>query len=98
MPLKRLKRRAIERMMKRRVSEAIAEYERNQAKPENTGGSRPANVGGVVAPNVHGCTYKTFMNGKPHPFNATEGVVGLRRWFEKVEQVFEISKCTEEDK
>ncbi|GJQ95391.1 putative reverse transcriptase domain-containing protein [Tanacetum coccineum] len=27
-----------------------------------------------------------------------KGVVGLRRWFEKVEQVFEISKCAEEDK
>ncbi|GJX89610.1 putative reverse transcriptase domain-containing protein [Tanacetum coccineum] len=38
------------------------------------------------------------MNGKPRPFNGTEGVVGLRRWIEKVEQVFEISKCAEEDK
>nr|GEZ70873.1 hypothetical protein [Tanacetum cinerariifolium] len=28
----------------------------------------------------------------------TEGVVGLRRWIEKIEQVFEISKCTEGDK
>ncbi|GJY08062.1 putative reverse transcriptase domain-containing protein [Tanacetum coccineum] len=27
-----------------------------------------------------------------------EGVVGLRRWIEKVEQVFEICKCAEEDK
>ncbi|GKB25541.1 hypothetical protein Tco_0864942 [Tanacetum coccineum] len=57
-----------------------------------------SNTRGVVAPNVHGCTYKTFMNGKPHSFNGTKGVVGLRRWFEKVEQVFEISKCAEEDK
>ncbi|GJR30472.1 hypothetical protein Tco_1106704 [Tanacetum coccineum] len=38
------------------------------------------------------------MNGKPHPFNGTEGVVGLRRWIEKVKQVFEIFKCAEEDK
>nr|GEW07036.1 hypothetical protein [Tanacetum cinerariifolium] len=38
------------------------------------------------------------MNGKPHPFNGTEGVVGLRRWIEKVEQVFKICKCAEEDK
>nr|GEX81162.1 hypothetical protein [Tanacetum cinerariifolium] len=28
----------------------------------------------------------------------TQGVVGLRHWFEKVEQLFKISKCTEEDK
>ncbi|GKC67981.1 putative reverse transcriptase domain-containing protein, partial [Tanacetum coccineum] len=34
----------------------------------------------------------------PHSFNGTEGVVGLRRWIEKVEQVFETCKCAEEDK
>ncbi|GJS44036.1 putative reverse transcriptase domain-containing protein [Tanacetum coccineum] len=33
-----------------------------------------------------------------HPFKGTEGVVGLRRWIEKVEQVFETGKCAEEDK
>ncbi|GJZ05698.1 putative reverse transcriptase domain-containing protein [Tanacetum coccineum] len=30
--------------------------------------------------------------------NVQEGVVGLRRWIEKVEQVFGISKCAEQDK
>ncbi|GKD42334.1 putative reverse transcriptase domain-containing protein, partial [Tanacetum coccineum] len=45
-----------------------------------------------------GCSYKTFMNGKPHSFKGTEGVVGLKRWFEKMEQVFEICKCAEDDK
>nr|GEW21974.1 reverse transcriptase domain-containing protein [Tanacetum cinerariifolium] len=38
------------------------------------------------------------MNGKPHPFNRTEGVVGLRQLIEKVEQVFKICECAEEDK
>ncbi|GJR77746.1 putative reverse transcriptase domain-containing protein [Tanacetum coccineum] len=28
----------------------------------------------------------------------TEGVVGLKRWFKKMEQVFEIYKCAEDDK
>nr|GEX45389.1 hypothetical protein [Tanacetum cinerariifolium] len=37
------------------------------------------------------------MNEKPHPFNGKEGVVGLRGWIEKIEQVFEISKCAEGD-
>ncbi|GKA25423.1 putative reverse transcriptase domain-containing protein [Tanacetum coccineum] len=73
MPPRRLKRRAIERMVQKRVDEAIAEYERNRTKLENAGGSGPANAEGV-------------------------GVAGLRRWIEKVEQVFEISKCAEEDK
>nr|GFB20982.1 hypothetical protein [Tanacetum cinerariifolium] len=47
---------------------------------------------------MQGCSYKTFMNCKPHSFNGTEGVVGLKRWFEKMEQVFEICKCTKDDK
>nr|GEX10703.1 hypothetical protein [Tanacetum cinerariifolium] len=54
------------------------------------------NIGGSV--DVQGCSYKTFMNCKPHSFNGTEGVVGLKRWFEKIKQVFEIYKCTEDDK
>ncbi|GKB41266.1 putative reverse transcriptase domain-containing protein [Tanacetum coccineum] len=73
MPPRRLKQRAVERKMQKRVAEAIAEYERNRTNPEDAGGSGPANAGGV-------------------------GVVGLTRWFEKMEQVFEISKCVEEDK
>nr|GEV69655.1 zinc finger, CCHC-type [Tanacetum cinerariifolium] len=59
-------------------------------------GSGEAITSGPVT--VQGCSHKTFMNGKPHAFNGTEGVVGLRRWIEKVEQVFEICKCAEEDK
>nr|GEW81781.1 putative reverse transcriptase domain-containing protein [Tanacetum cinerariifolium] len=48
--------------------------------PQRSGAT---NTGGSV--NVQGCTHKTFMNGKPHPFNGTEGVVGLRRLIEKTE-------------
>ncbi|GKC70353.1 putative reverse transcriptase domain-containing protein, partial [Tanacetum coccineum] len=44
-------------------------------------GGNPGNAGGTM--NVHDCLHKTFMNGKPHTFNGTEGVVGLRRWIEK---------------
>ncbi|GJV24265.1 putative reverse transcriptase domain-containing protein [Tanacetum coccineum] len=61
-------------------------------------GSGSTNTGGTVVPEMHGCSYKTFMNGKPHSFKGTEGVVGLKRWFEKMEQVFEICKCAEDDK
>ncbi|GJW94335.1 hypothetical protein Tco_0174007 [Tanacetum coccineum] len=61
-------------------------------------GIRINNTGGTVVPEMHGCSYKTFMNGKPHSFKGTEGVVGLKRWFEKMEQVFEICKCAEDDK
>ncbi|GKE26665.1 hypothetical protein Tco_1442049 [Tanacetum coccineum] len=78
----------VERLIATRVAEAIAEHERNRPNPADAGG----------AGNVQGCMHKTFMNGKPHPFNGMKGVVGLRRWIEKVEHVFEICKCAEEDK
>ncbi|GJZ78070.1 hypothetical protein Tco_0642742 [Tanacetum coccineum] len=55
MPPRRLIRSAVERLIADRVAKAIVEHERNRPNPINTGG--------VVTPNVHGCTYKTFMNG-----------------------------------
>ncbi|GKC41049.1 hypothetical protein Tco_1053433, partial [Tanacetum coccineum] len=54
MPPRRLKRRAVERLVKNRVAEAIAEYERNRTNPENVRGSSLANTGGVNAPKVLG--------------------------------------------
>nr|GEW98327.1 retrotransposon protein, putative, Ty3-gypsy subclass [Tanacetum cinerariifolium] len=65
---KRSKRVAMEKLIADRVAKAIAEHERNRPNPANAGGSG----------NVQGCSHKTFMNEKPHPFNGTEGVVGLR--------------------
>ncbi|GJZ64726.1 putative reverse transcriptase domain-containing protein, partial [Tanacetum coccineum] len=72
-----------------RVAKAIEEYEKSRANLDSVGssGGNPRNAGGTM--NVHGCLHKTFINGKPHTFNGTKGVVGLRRWIEKVEQVFE---------
>ncbi|KAJ0514894.1 putative transcription factor interactor and regulator CCHC(Zn) family [Helianthus annuus] len=53
-----------------------------------------AQVGGQNAqPPV--CTFKTFMDCRPSTFNGTEGAVGLLRWFEKLEFVFEMCECPE---
>ncbi|GJZ43532.1 hypothetical protein Tco_0590787, partial [Tanacetum coccineum] len=41
------------------------------------------------------CTYQDFLKFQPLNFNGTEGVVGLTRWFEKMETVFHISNCPE---
>ncbi|GJY10023.1 putative reverse transcriptase domain-containing protein [Tanacetum coccineum] len=41
------------------------------------------------------CTYQDFLKCQPLSFNGTEGVVGLTRWFEKMEMVFHISNCPE---
>ncbi|GJT92017.1 putative reverse transcriptase domain-containing protein [Tanacetum coccineum] len=98
MPPRRLKKKSIKRLVEKRVAKAIEEYEKSRANLDSAGssGGNPRNAGGTM--NVHGCSHKTFMNGKPHTFNGTEGVVGLRRWIEKVEQVFKTCKCAEEDK
>nr|GEY55420.1 copia protein [Tanacetum cinerariifolium] len=70
----------------------------------NAGGAR-GNAGGVggntignAAPKVRGCTYKIFLACNPYLFSGTEGIVGLSIWFEKMESVFQIIKCANEDR
>ncbi|GJZ47250.1 putative reverse transcriptase domain-containing protein [Tanacetum coccineum] len=46
-----------------------------------------------VRPVVRECTCQDFMKCQPLNFKGTEGVVGLIRWFEKMETVFHISNC-----
>ncbi|GJU29077.1 reverse transcriptase domain-containing protein [Tanacetum coccineum] len=53
---------------------------------ENNRGARPV---------ARECTYQDFMKCQPLNFKGTEGVVGLIRWFEKMETVFHISNCPE---
>nr|GFB67901.1 reverse transcriptase domain-containing protein [Tanacetum cinerariifolium] len=40
------------------------------------------------------CSYTEFLKCQPINFQGTEGVVGLARWAEKMESVFQISNCT----
>nr|GFA13406.1 hypothetical protein [Tanacetum cinerariifolium] len=91
-----LRKKYVKKLVERCVAKAIEECEKTRADSINAGGFESASTGGSA--NVQGYSYKTFMNCKPHSFNGTEGVVGLKRWFEKMEQVFEICKCTEDDK
>nr|GEW41483.1 putative reverse transcriptase domain-containing protein [Tanacetum cinerariifolium] len=53
---------------------------------ENDRGARPA---------ARECTYQDFMKCHPLNFKGKEGVVGLIRWFEKMEIVFHISSYPE---
>nr|GEV64366.1 hypothetical protein [Tanacetum cinerariifolium] len=48
-----------------------------------------------AVPVVRECTFAGFMKCNPTVFHGTEGAVELRRWFEKTENVFGISKCSE---
>ncbi|GJR46978.1 putative reverse transcriptase domain-containing protein [Tanacetum coccineum] len=43
------------------------------------------------------CYYADFMKCQPLNFKGTEGVVGLTRWIEKIESVFNISGCAIEN-
>ncbi|GKD06404.1 putative reverse transcriptase domain-containing protein [Tanacetum coccineum] len=44
------------------------------------------------------CYYADFMKCQPLNFKGTEGVVGLTRWIEKMESVFNISGCAVENR
>ncbi|GJY21932.1 putative reverse transcriptase domain-containing protein [Tanacetum coccineum] len=59
---------------------------RNENPDENVRGDRPV---------ARECTYQDFMKCQPLSFKGTEGVVGLIRWFEKMETMFHISNCPE---
>ncbi|GKA18068.1 putative reverse transcriptase domain-containing protein [Tanacetum coccineum] len=48
---------------------------------------------GGFMPVARECTFQDFLKCKPHNFLGTEGVVGLTRWFKKMETVFNISNC-----
>ncbi|KAD6795811.1 hypothetical protein E3N88_06707 [Mikania micrantha] len=77
-------------LINNRVAEAIAQY----AQTHNTGPHGPA--GGLVNPHV--CTFKMFLDCKPHNFKGSEGAIGLLRWIEKAESVFEMCNCPDESK
>ncbi|GKE18452.1 hypothetical protein Tco_1426029, partial [Tanacetum coccineum] len=98
MPPRRSKKKSIKRLVEKHVAKAIEEYENSRANLDSAGNSGGNNRNAGRTVNVQGCSHKTFLNGKPHSFKGTEGVVGLRRWIEKVEQVFETGKSAEEDK
>nr|GEV88334.1 hypothetical protein [Tanacetum cinerariifolium] len=96
MPPRRLRKKSVKKLVERRVAKAIEEYKNTRVDSINAGGSGSASTEGST--DVKGSSYKTFMNCKPQSFNGTEGLVGLKRWFENMEQVFENCKCTEDDK
>ncbi|GJS04412.1 hypothetical protein Tco_0320920 [Tanacetum coccineum] len=50
------------------------------------GGGIGYNFGGFI--HARECTYQDFLKCQPLSFNGTERVVGLTRWFEKMETVF----------
>ncbi|GKF68792.1 hypothetical protein Tco_0198471, partial [Tanacetum coccineum] len=71
------------------VAAAMAEAEASRVRNgynSNGLGPRPAQT-------ARECSYSEFLKCKPLDFQGTEEVVGLTRWFEKMESVFSISNC-----
>ncbi|GJZ68683.1 hypothetical protein Tco_0631923 [Tanacetum coccineum] len=61
---------------------------RNEGNGENKNGNRNGNHGmnyGGFMPVARECTFQDFLKCKPQNFSGTKGVVGLTRWFEKME-------------
>ncbi|GJU66950.1 putative reverse transcriptase domain-containing protein [Tanacetum coccineum] len=59
------------------------------------GNGNPNENGRGDRPVARECTYQDFMKCQPLNFKGTKRVVGLIRWFEKMETVFHISNCPE---
>ncbi|GJT43156.1 putative reverse transcriptase domain-containing protein [Tanacetum coccineum] len=100
MPLKSapLTQAAIRRMIKESVDVAIAAERARHANARNDArGSGPVR-GQDVTLAVHECTFAGFMKCNPTAFYGAEGVVELRRWFEKTKSVFGINECAEAKK
>ncbi|GJW38168.1 putative reverse transcriptase domain-containing protein [Tanacetum coccineum] len=83
MPPKMMKRKAVKKMVKKQIAEAIEEYEKTRANLGNAGGSGPANTGGkcaeedkvmFAASTFEGCAL-TWWNGNVH----TLGLVNANR-------------------
>ncbi|GKD64598.1 hypothetical protein Tco_1306706, partial [Tanacetum coccineum] len=62
----------------------------NGGNGENRNGNHGINYEGFM-PVARECTFQDFLKCKPHNLSGTEGVVGLTRWFEKMETVFNIN-------
>nr|GFA03468.1 hypothetical protein [Tanacetum cinerariifolium] len=77
------------------VDDAIAAERARYANARNDArGSGPVR-GQDAAPAIRECTFAGFMKCNPTVFHGIKGAVELRRWFEKTESVFGISKCVE---
>lgn len=88
----------LEKLIAQRVTNALVNYQTiwNTTSGEHQGGGTNGQGssyhGGNVGP-TRACTYKDFMSYTPKSFYGNEGVIGIARWIEKTESIFQISFC-----
>nr|GEX51276.1 hypothetical protein [Tanacetum cinerariifolium] len=93
---------SINKLVAQSVADALAEYEANRNSGNGNGngnknGTHDSKASGGRTPHTtRECTYSEFLKSQPLNFKGTEGALGLAQWFEKMESVFHISKCTVE--
>nr|GEZ86410.1 hypothetical protein [Tanacetum cinerariifolium] len=78
---------AINNLIAQRVAEALAEYKTQGNSVVNRDTSNTTGTGPRTVRPTRECTYKDYLNCRPLKFNGTEGVIGLTRWFERIESV-----------
>nr|GFA42654.1 putative zinc finger, CCHC-type, retrotransposon Gag domain protein [Tanacetum cinerariifolium] len=83
----------VDQLVQDGIAASIRE-ERERVRREATRAEGPARDP-VTAPIARECSFAGFMKCGPTQFHGTEGAVGLVRWFEKMENTFEISECAE---
>ncbi|GKA45371.1 reverse transcriptase domain-containing protein [Tanacetum coccineum] len=76
------------------IADALAEYEANRGSGNGHDSHGSGSSSGRTPNHTRECTYSDFLKCQPLNFKGTEGVVGLTKWFEKMEFVFHISNCT----
>ncbi|GJX69053.1 putative reverse transcriptase domain-containing protein, partial [Tanacetum coccineum] len=75
------------------IDQALLRNPLNGGEGQGSGG-----VGGRPVQPARPCYYADFMKCQPLNFKGAEGVVGLTRWIEKMESVFNISGCAVENR
>nr|GFB41851.1 hypothetical protein [Tanacetum cinerariifolium] len=83
----------VDQLVQDGIAAAIRE-ECDRVRREATRAEGPARDP-VTAPIARECSFASFIKCCPTQFHGTEGAIGLVRWFEKMENTFEISECAE---
>nr|GEZ83633.1 hypothetical protein [Tanacetum cinerariifolium] len=84
---------AVDQLVRDGIEAAIRdERERVRMEARRAGGSAG---GPAAAPMARECSFTRFMKCGSTQFHRTKGAVGLVRWFETMENTFEISECAE---
>ncbi|GJZ53352.1 putative reverse transcriptase domain-containing protein [Tanacetum coccineum] len=79
----------MDQLVTQRVAEVLAAMESNRSTTQEA-----TNVTGTT---TRTCSYKEFCSCMQGNFSGTKSAVGLTRWFEKLESVFQVSKITDGD-